>query len=112
MTGMPDCIVCGNNLHRNWLWTDANGVGFCATCGMTYVIAGCRNFTETKPSIREDEIPIFKEYWNETHQAVSLGFFMGQSPIQRERILAFNAWIEEKHPELIKTKEGAVEQDA
>lgn len=101
MTDMPNCVVCGTNLHRNCLWTDANGVGFCATCGMTYVIAGYRDFTETKPSIREDEIPIFKEYWEETRWAVSLGFFMKQSKIQRERVLAFNAWIEKKYPELL-----------
>lgn len=105
MTDMPDCVVCGNNLHRNWLWTDANGVGFCATCGVTYAIAGYRTFTETKCTLLPSDIPIVKEYWEETKRPMSFGFFMGQSPIQRERVLAFNAWIEEKHPELIKKED-------
>lgn len=102
MTDMPDCVVCGTNLRGNWLWTDANGVGFCITCGMTYVIAGYRDFTETKPGIRKEDILIFKEYWDETKRSVSLGFYMGQTAVQRNHIIAFNDWIEKKHPELLK----------
>lgn len=101
MTDMPDCVICGTNLHRNWVWTDYHGEFECRNCGMIYDMAGYRDKIETKCRIAEEAISIYKEYWDETKCSMSLGFYMGQTAVQRSHIIAFNDWIEKKHPELL-----------
>lgn len=103
---MPDCVVCGINLHRNWVWTDYHGEFECKDCGMVYDMAGYRDVVETRCRLKAEEIPIIKEYWEETKRKVPFGVYLKQTKTQAELIQSFNIWIQEKHPELIEEEDN------
>lgn len=97
-----NCVVCGKELH--FTWTDHYGVGECAECGTPYNIEGYRNIKETRCALKEEDIPIIKEYWEETKRKMVLGPFMGYTRLQSEQIQVFNEWIEERYPEKVKNR--------
>ena len=105
VTDLPDCVVCGTHLHRNWVWTDYHGEFECKECGMVYDMKGYRDVTETRCRLKAEEIPIIREYWEETKRRMPFGVYLKQTTIQGEQIQAFNAWIKEKHPELLEEQE-------
>jgi hypothetical protein len=99
------CAVCGNDFHG--IWTDYYGEATCVCCGIPYQLlepSGAKQGI-IYPHLKIDEkfVPIFREYWNETHQMHREGMFLsnyGQIPNQRK----FRDWLEERHPEVLKAK--------
>lgn len=102
------CVVCGAS--PVWYqWSDYSGEGMCTQCGCPYQLkwGGDEQKVQNQYpylNIREDFIPILKEYWNLKHEFVYYGLGFGEMPGLRE----FNQWLESNHPELCKgEKENA-----
>ena len=99
------CLVCKNT--RGFSWTDYSGEGYCVDCGTPYQLKwGQLNEGETYPRCNIDPkwLPILTEYWEAKHSTNGTGtFLMGRTYAdQLEGRAAFNAWLEETHPELLK----------
>ena len=95
------CLICGKQLVCRW--TDYSGEGVCISCGCPYQLKWGSDEQKKEGNypyigLRDEWIPILKEYWEETHQFT----FLGMSFEERTGQAEFNKWLKEKHPELIK----------
>lgn len=101
-----DCLVCEKRLVGRW--TDYNGQIKCLNCGMTYQILGSHlkdsflkenGLTEKDIARRYCDIfymvPLYKAYWNETHNHIPEGMFLmnDRSPVTREDYRRFYKWM-------------------
>jgi hypothetical protein len=100
------CEVCGNTFQGEW--TDFYGEATCINCGTPYQLLepyGAKpNIIYPHIGVDVKLIPIFKEYWKETHNIHREGMFCGsygQVPKQEE----FRNWLKAKHPEALKEKD-------
>lgn len=96
------CVVCAAYPVR-YQWSDYSGEGMCTRCGTPYQLkwGGKTKEAEGKYpylNLREDFLPIARDYWKETQSFVHYG----QSFSQDQGIAALNAWIKQRHPELLK----------
>ena len=98
-----NCEICEKPFVGQW--TDFFGEATCITCGTPYQLL--------KPSgagpdevfphfeVKVELVPIFKEYWVETHRPHREGIFLGDyGQVGGQR--AFRDWMKVKHPELVK----------
>lgn len=101
------CEICGNEFHG--AWTDFHGQATCNVCGTPYQL---KAYSGAKPDekfpridIKREWIWLFKEYWDETQRKFRHGMYIipRDYPGVTEEHKAFNEWVKEKHPELIKT---------
>lgn len=99
----PDfaCQVCNESAGFNW--SDLHGEGMCNRCGTPYNI-------KEKPhqiNIREEWIPVFKTYWEETREYMGMGqivVWRDYPECERGR-RKFYEWLDE-HPDLVPEKEA------
>ena len=99
------CEVCGNDFLGQW--TDYYGESTCINCGTPYQVLEPYGAEPgiAYPHINIDVklIPIFKEYWEETHSIHREGSLFGnygQVPKQKE----FRKWLKAKHPEVLEER--------
>lgn len=98
------CLVCGEEFMGTW--TDYNGEAKCYRCGMPYQILGSHLKEEflTEHGMKNEDvakkycpdfhiIPMMKDYWNETHNRIPLGTYLGHSPIPESEYIAFKNWL-------------------
>jgi len=95
------CIVCGNKLQCRW--TDYNGEGVCLTCGTPYQLINgtdeqIKNNNYPYCNLRNEWIPIVKEYFEETKKFT----FLGTSFSETTGSQAFAEWVKKNYPEMIK----------
>lgn len=100
------CAVCETE-RTNFQWSNYSGEGMCTTCGCPYQLkwgSDDQQKEEKYPyiSLREDFIPIAKEYWNETHTWVYYGMGIGAKPGMKELV----EWLEKHHPEQLKKEDS------
>ena len=94
------CIICGEGAGFNW--SDQNGEGMCNKCGTPYQLLEGGKKIEPKLNIKEDWIPVLKQYWNETHKYMGLGVILvapRDYPECVEGQTKFYEWLD-KHPEV------------
>lgn len=94
------CVVCGDS-PMFFQWSDYSGEGMCQQCGCPYQLKWGSDKQREEGNypylrIREDVLPILREYWNETHKFTCFGIMLGDKPGLAE----FNEWAKPKHPEL------------
>jgi len=98
------CVVCGKSEGFNW--SDQHGEGMCNRCGTPYQLLQydeSENRVDAPPkcNIKEEWIPVLKQYWNETHEYMGLGSIMvvRDYPECVEGRRKFDEWMG-NHPEL------------
>lgn len=93
-----DCLICGNSLKHNSVWTDYSGQVECRTCGAAY------NLTEEgepKINLKPEWIERARLYWTEHKRHMSMGDrFLRQTLEQGDNVQAFNRWAKEHYPEV------------
>ena len=96
------CAVCGNDFVGSW--TDFYGEATCVVCGTPYQLLEPSGadpaLTYPHISIDGNWLPIFKEYWNETHTMHREGVFMDDYG-QRSNQRLFRNWLQIHHPDLL-----------
>jgi hypothetical protein len=100
------CAVCGDSPMR-FQWSDYHGEAMCCKCGCPYQLtAGSdQQVAEGKyPYIRlrEDFIPVAKEYWEETAKFACYGIMMGGP---KPGMTSFTNWLRLRHPEFLPKEE-------
>src|ERR1041384_2679123 len=93
------CHVCDAE-PMTFQWSDYSGEGMCTRCGCAYQLkwGSEEQKTENKYpylNIRDDVIPMMREYWNEKKSFVCYGTMLGQRPGLND----FFAWLKERHPD-------------
>lgn len=96
------CVVCGTS-PMTFQWSDFSGEGMCTQCGCAYQLkwgSDKQKQVGNYPycNIKDEWIPILKEYWNETKKFVTHGRMMGGA----QGVDEFYNWVKIKHPELMK----------
>ena len=94
------CVICGESVGFNW--SDQHGEGMCNRCGTPYQLLKEGKKIELELNIKEEWIPILKQYWNETHKYTGLGVILiaRDYPECVEGTEKFYEWLD-KHPELL-----------
>lgn len=104
LAGTP-CYIC-EIVPITFQWSDYSGQAMCTRCGAVYQLKWGTNeqidqnnypYTDC---IREEWIPIIKEYWNENKSFVCHGTMLGHAPGRKE----FLVWAEDKYPEMFEEK--------
>jgi hypothetical protein len=101
------CIIC-NTKNPSFNWSDKHGEGMCDICGTPYQLLQYdkdKNLIKDfmpKCNIKNEWIPVLKQYWKETGEYTGLGqiMFVWQYPECQEGQEKFNAWLKE-HKDLI-----------
>jgi uncharacterized protein YlaI len=90
------CIICNESAGFNY--SDLHAEAMCNRCGTAYML----NEIPHKISIKENWIPILKQYWNETHQYMGLGQIViwRDYPEAEEGRMKFNDWCK-KHKDIL-----------
>lgn len=93
------CTICGAQGRGNWSWTDLHGEAFCIHCGCPHQLIG-----EIGCNLKDEWIPIVKEYWAATKKPCGIGVFLIERdyPDQIAAKEAFFAWVKEHHPTLMR----------
>lgn len=100
------CLICDDE-QMAFEWTDLHGEGTCYQCGTPYQILRYdehrKRIEGAEPSIniQDEYIPWLRKYWEETHRRMGLGQFLGTPKYVADR-MAFNAWLDERHPKVEK----------
>lgn len=92
------CAVCGTE-NMTFQWSGYSGEAMCTKCGCPYQLkwGGEKREKEGKYpylNLKENCIPIAKEYWEKTHQFVCYGRMLGPKPGFSE----FITWAKENYP--------------
>jgi len=95
---LDKCLICDSDWQVRW--TDFHGEAVCITCGAPYQLrqpsgGDYKSFPALK--IKENWIPICKDYWNKTRKFV----FGGKSFSEFTGLQEFDDWIKQNHPEMI-----------
>ena len=98
---MKNCVVCGNEFVFDW--TIFHGRGEYIYCGMTYMIAGFNDRTETTYCVTYEFLEVFKEHWKQTKEYACITFV--ETERHQEGKAAFIEWLTEHHPKYIVTGE-------
>jgi|SRR5689334_10112972 len=93
------CAVCDSS-PMIFQWSDYSGEAMCNRCGCTYQLKwGSKQQKDEGKypylNLREDFVPLAREYWNERKTFVCYGVMLGPRPGLAE----LHNWIDEKHPE-------------
>lgn len=96
------CVTCGAN-PCTYQWSDYSGEGMCTRCGTPYQLkwGGEQREKEGKYpylNLRENLVPLLREYYEETRQFTYLGSMLGGDP---PGLREFDAWMKGRHPEWI-----------
>jgi len=97
------CEVCDNEFVGTW--TDFYGEQTCLTCGAPYQLlepSGAKpGLTYPCCCLKDEFIPILREYYQETKRRVRLGTFLlpDDYPGLLEERKAFREWLQLKHAE-------------
>ena len=94
------CVVCDVK-NMVFQWSDYNGEGMCTQCGCAYQLMNGSDNSKVEGnypylSMKEDSIPLLREFWQDKKIFVCFGSMMGPRPGVKE----FNEWIEKNHPEI------------
>ena len=95
------CIICGTS-PMGFQWSDYSGEAMCRQCGCVYQLKW-GNDKQTKEgkypycNVKDEYIPILKEYWEQTKKWVCHGMMMNGHKTKEE----FNKWMKANHPELL-----------
>ncbi|MFA5573071.1 MAG: hypothetical protein WDA42_08175 [Candidatus Bathyarchaeia archaeon] len=89
------CVIC-DTTPVIYQWSDYHGEAMCSRCGCPYQLKGGSKEQEAEGkypylNLREDFLPIAREYWEETKKFVCYGLMLGRAPGRAE----FNEWYEE-----------------
>lgn len=101
------CLVCATT-PMSFQWSDLSGEAMCTACGTPYQLkwGGEEQKREGKYpylNLREEWIPIVREYYQETGRFTCLGrMITGALP----GLADFNRWVTERHPEMYKDRDG------
>lgn len=95
------CVVC-DAFPMRFQWSDVSGEAMCTQCGCAYQLkwGGKKRDAENKYpylNMKEEFIPIAREYWNEMQKFVYYGQMLGPAP----GVEAFILWMQKHHPEWI-----------
>lgn len=88
------CQVCEN---QDWSWTDRHGEAYCTKCGTPHIVVSHLEGIERGTcGIRDESIPIIRQYHQETGHGCGLGsFFLWNDYLDqlldRKR---FNEWLQ------------------
>lgn len=98
------CAICDTQFMR-FQWSDYSGEGMCTRCGCPYQLKWGTNEQKAEGNypymtLRDDVVPIAREYWRETGNFVYYGTSMGRKPGMRE----FVQWCKKNHPEILEKK--------
>lgn len=101
------CAVCDKQ-GMSFQWSDYHGEGMCTRCGCPYQLKGGTAAQESEGtypylSMREDFVPVAREYWAASEQFVYYGMGIGAKPGMRELC----DWLRKHHPEFLKQDESA-----
>lgn len=96
------CHVCDAH-PAYYQWSDYSGEGMCTECGCPYQLKWGTDEHKKKNdypylNLKEDFIPIAKEYWLQTKQFVCYGVMMSSSMPGRNEL---DDWLKEHHPEYL-----------
>ena len=86
---MEACLVCENELV--FAWTDLHGEGVCRTCRVPYMILKDGKDQPPEITVKEDVIPVLKEYWEQHKRPLGLGNYITGNPYE-EDFQAFFKW--------------------
>ena len=96
------CVTCGAD-PVCYQWSDYSGEAMCTACGTPYQLkwGSDAQVAEGKYPylcLKEEIVPIVREYHAETGRFTCLGTMMGPGPGMAE----FVEWCKAKHPEVLK----------
>lgn len=100
------CVVCGSSPTR-FQWSDYSGEAMCSQCGTPYQLKWGSKEQQAEGAypylrLREEWVPIVREYHKETGRFTCLGTMLG-GPLPGYE--AFYRWVESRHPETLKDSE-------
>ena len=95
------CVVCDAN-PVTYQWADYSGQAMCTRCGTPYQLKWGSDEQQAEGAypyldLKEEWVPIVREYWEETRLFACLGTMLGRAPGKS----AFFAWVEKSHPEMM-----------
>jgi hypothetical protein len=95
------CVTCGAS-PTTFQWSDYSGEGMCTRCGTPYQLKWGSDKQKEEDAypylnIKDEWVPIVREYYEETGQFVCLGNMMGPRPGMAE----FYDWVKERHPSMV-----------
>lgn len=98
------CAICGASPMR-FQWSDLSGEAMCTKCGCPYKLKWGTDEQKEEGNypylnLKEEFIPIAKEYWEETHKFVCYGWMLGQRPGTKELL----NWMKEHYPDWVEHK--------
>ena len=99
------CAVCDTQ-HTSFQWSDYSGEGMCRTCGCTYQLKWGGEEMEKEGkypymTLREDFVPIAREYWNTTKKWVHYGSSISRNDGHPEMM----KWMKTHYPDFLKQQE-------
>ena len=100
------CAVCETHPVL-FQWSYYSGEAMCHNCGCPYQLKWGSDEQKADGrypylSLREDFLPIAREYWEETKAFVTYGIMLDG----HQGTGALNAWLSRKHPEGLKREEA------
>ena len=95
------CVVCEAN-PMTYQWSDYSGEAMCVRCGTPYQLKWGNDAQKAEGAypylvLKQEWVPIVREYWQETGRFSCLGTMLGGAPGKRE----FFDWVEKSHPEMM-----------
>lgn len=102
-----ECEICGDQ-PPTVTWVDLHGEGVCTNCGVPYMLIHYdeddnRIDKPPKLQVKEDWVPVVKEYWEKTGEFMGLGTILNYRsyPKFKEAKEKFLNWVKEndKAPE-------------
>jgi hypothetical protein len=91
------CEICDDAI--SYEWTDLHGEAICWRCGTPYQLyqydENKKRIPDAEPTIniKDEYIPMLKQYWNENKKHMGLGTYLGK-PKYPEKHHAFFDWLD------------------
>ena len=96
------CPVCDESPPK-YQWSDYSGQAMCMKCGCIFQLKWGTDEQKKEGNypymgLKEEWVPIAREYWQETGKWTCFGTMLGPRP----GLDAFFAWVKQKYPEMMK----------